>query len=121
MVWNPYHSEYSYAFYVMQNNFLRYLYCRSFGRYPELGFSTNLLRRIFDIPSLRGRRDLHSLMVLYKVCNGMIFHPYYLSRVGIYVPVINRERYFSLFITRARTSQFYFSPINRAFRLFNIM
>jgi hypothetical protein len=119
LIWNPYQSTYSDALERIQNKFLRYLYYKKFSYYPPRGFSSSSLRFTFQLPTLKSRRDLMSMLYLYKLIRGDTQHTFHLEKLNFYIPAVQRGRHMSFFIPRSRTLCLYNSPINRLMRTFN--
>lgn len=69
IVWAPYYSVYKGMLEAVQRKFLKFLYYRKHGIYPEQGFDHGSLCAEFDIKPLEVRRVLSSVVFLYKLVN----------------------------------------------------
>lgn len=118
-IWNPYYNEQIQILERMQNKFLRCIYYKKHNVFCPFDYPTNSLRNMFEIKSLKVRRDVKSLIFLYNLLNNKIDSPYLLSKINIYINTIARRSTFSFHISRSRTVSHYNSPLNRAQRIFN--
>ena len=85
LIWNPHHKSKIGCLEQVQNRFARYLYYKSNSVYIQ-DISSSYLRNIFNLPSLKSRRDLFCLLFFYKVINNMIDCSDILSCINIFVP-----------------------------------
>lgn len=120
IIWSPYHSYLLEMIEQIQIKFLRFLYYKRFGIYTFLVSYSELLT-LFQMDSLRKRRNMGMLVFLYKVVNGIVDCDELLARVCFLVPrPASRARaLFSLHF--ARTTFGSNSPVNSMMRLGNAL
>ena len=80
VVWNPQYNVYKSRLEIVQNNFLRFLRFKESGIYSYT-ISTSLLRKNFKFFSLEARREQSDVIFLFKILNGIVDMPYFLSKI----------------------------------------
>jgi len=73
IVWNPIYDQYKLAIEKVQKKFIKFLFFKIDGQYPEKGSSYHLMLEIFKFTSLEKRRTQLSVLFLYKLLNNKIF------------------------------------------------
>ena len=120
IIWSPRSTKYSLLIEKIQKRFLRYLYLRTFGRYPFLYPSAFILGAL-GYDTLTSRRKLYIAKHFFKLIRGVVDNPTILEEVQLWVPEIPREsRSRPIFMpVRARTSALADSPMAIAIQLLN--
>lgn len=111
LVWSPYYKLQSQQIEAVQRKFLKLLYLRCEGVYPERGYDYNLLLTKFNFVSLNYRRCLISLKFLYNLLNNHIDCPRLLQEVYFYVPRLNSRQSDTFYNLGCRTNLGKKSPI----------
>lgn len=84
-IWDPYYENSNSVIERVQNNFLRFLYFKSFHT-ASREVPSSVLRNMFNICTLKSRRQVYCLLFFYKVLNNMIDSIYITSTLKLYVP-----------------------------------
>lgn len=69
VVWSPLYKVHREAIDRVQRKFLKFLYFKTHGVYPQQGYDYALLCSEFDVASLEVRRTLASVVFLVKLAN----------------------------------------------------
>lgn len=118
-VWSPYTLSSIHSLECVQNRFLRFLYFKLHHQLCPYDYSVTSLRGVFNMKSLKLRRDLLLLIMLFKTLNNSFDCACILNRFNFYIPCLRRGRYLSAFIPRCNTTSYACSPLNTTLRLFN--
>lgn len=120
IIWNPYFINKNLLIERVQNNFLRFLYFKKFNCSPNYTSSSDL-QRLFNIPTLKSRRDISSLLFFYKVIHYMIDCPEILHLIYFSVKCHNLRNYDLFVIPLCRSNYLKNHPIYRFYSLFNLL
>lgn len=116
VVWAPVYDVHMTSLEKVQRRFLKTSSFMLTGSYPERGTPQQHLLQQFNMQSLLCRRNMHSVLFLYKLVNGDIDCPELLSHLGLRVPghCSRSPRLFHL--PFARTNALSSSPVHRMIR-----
>nr|CAI5854974.1 unnamed protein product [Callosobruchus analis] len=112
LIWSPYYKCHIGEIEKVQRKFMKFLFLRSEGIYPEQGISNLELCERFEIRTLEFRRKLSASVFLFKLLNGIIDCPDILQQININVPSFTSRNYLTFKPSRARTNILVKSPIN---------
>ncbi|XP_045455333.1 uncharacterized protein LOC123665015 [Melitaea cinxia] len=122
-VWNPHETKYALMLEKVQKAFLRYLYKRMFGYYPNM-YPTKFLLGILGYNSLEVRRLRDQLAIMCKILRGLVDAPDLHEELCRFFAPIKylRNRKHSLFaVPMCRTVARSRSPIPRSLTAFNAL
>lgn len=111
IVWSPYYKCYINEIDYVQKKFLKYLFYKSDGFYPDRGTDYKLLLNKFQICSLHDRRQHNSVIFLYKLLHGKIDCSDLLSQLLFLVPRQNSRSTNLFFCERAHSNLLLKSPV----------
>ena len=118
LIWNPNYNNHINMIEKTQRRFLKFLNFQVYGVYPERGFDGGVLLEMFNVPSLKLRRDILTLKFLCNLFRNKIDCPDLLSQFNLLVPRLNaRENLY--FYSFARTNVGLTSPISSMCNVFN--
>lgn len=121
VVWSPYYEVHRLVIEGVQRRFLKYLYLKKHGVYPERGYPNGLLLREFESISLAKRRILAALIFLIKLVRGNIDCAALFSQIQFRVPRPG-SRYDGVFLCpQPRTNIMLKSPVFVMTRSFNLI
>lgn len=118
-VWSPYYQNHIKEIENIQRKFLKYLWYKCDGVYPEIGFSHERLLERFSLKTLDERRKSADMQFLFKLINGLIDSPEILQLLDIQVPRLSARNPQTFYLSRPRTNIDKFSPLRRACNLYN--
>lgn len=84
-IWDPYYENTNRVIERVQNNFLRFLYFKSFHA-TSRDLPSGELRNLFEICTLKSRRQVYCLLFFYKALNNMIDSTYIIGTLKLNVP-----------------------------------
>nr|CAH7760073.1 unnamed protein product [Callosobruchus chinensis] len=113
LVWATVYQNSIKAVEAIQRKFLKYLYFKTHGHYPERGFSQLILLKAHDMELLVDRRNLASLSFLYKLVNNIVDCPYLVAKVNFPVPRIEPRNELYFYTNFCRTNVLFKSPVVR--------
>ncbi len=118
VVWNPRTAEATKSIENVQKRFLRYLYYKQFGYY-SYDIKYQELLQGYVMKSLRGRRNIFSLIFLHDLIHYKKRDPELLETIKIRVPTFN-SRSTNIFTEgHSRTHLLSNAPLNRVVKLYN--
>ena len=86
IVWHPIYNKSKNDIENIQRRFLKYLWLKKTGNYPERGFPNSILLNAFSIKSLELRHSNSTLSFLYKLLYHKIDCPYLLNKLEFLIP-----------------------------------
>lgn len=95
---------------TIQNKFLKYLYYKEHGTYPDYGQYHNV-RSEFNIIKLLHRREIIAINFIHKLINNRVDCPGLLPFVKLYVPAYRTRPKKTFFTPRCRTNLRTYSPM----------
>lgn len=119
VIWSPYQQNHILCIEKIQTKFLRLLEFRISKVYPKF-VSRVVLQTKFQVMSLEKRRNLHCLLLLYKIFDNTMTCPDILAEIGIKVP-INGMRCRNVFfhVNIFLTNHSKMNPISKMAQLYN--
>lgn len=102
----------------VQNKFLRHLYFKDFGTYPDYRtIRSSYLRNLYEMQSLENRRNINLMQFGFKLWNNAVHDSYLLSLLKLKVP--ERFTRSSIMFSIPTVSFTFHSPLLVMFRLLN--
>lgn len=111
LIWNPNYNIHINLIERTQRRFLKFLCHNVNGVHPERGFDNRTLLLMFNVPSLKQRRDILSLKFLFNLFHNKIDCPDLLSQFNLLVPRAS-ARSSLYFYSFARTNVVSRSPVS---------
>lgn len=118
-VWSPYYEIHKLAVERVQRKFLKYLYFKTYGSYPERGYSGDLLRQEFGLVSLEKRRVMFGLSFLVNLVRRTIDCPALLNLITFRVPRSGSRQGDVFLCPQPRTNLMLKSPVYVMTKCFN--
>lgn len=118
-VWHPYYNVHSLLLEGIQRKFLKFLAFKLDGQYPYRGISEETLLARFDLPSLKFRRILNTVVFLYKLLHNNIDSSFILQYINFRVPSSNTRLNTTFSCPVARTNLILKSPVYVMCNTFN--
>ena len=119
VVWAPYYQVYRDMIEKVQRRFLKYIYYRTHGVYPERGYDHSLLLDEFYFSSLEKRRTIACLVFMYKLVNEHISCPSLKNQIDFYSHRDSSRLQRTFACPRANTNLMLKSPIYYMTSTFN--
>lgn len=119
LIWGPIYKRHSLQLQRVERRFLKYLYFRQHGVFPDRGFEDRLLLDEFGMDSLESRRCRASLVFLYKLFNGSTDCSELLGEFSILVPRLSSRGCGFFRLPAAATNAIVRSPVFVMSRAFN--
>lgn len=88
IIWSPYSGKCKKSIETIQIRFLRALEFKLTKIYPKFTHKKDLLRK-YGFITLETRRDIISVLFLYRIMNNLVDCPELLGKIGIKVPKVN--------------------------------
>ena len=95
--WNPFYECYKYDLQRIQNKKARYIFFRE-NKYYNQNNSSIELCNIYNLESLEKRRSNITMVYLFKLLNGLIDDPLFLSKLSFNVPVYRTRNTLSFYL-----------------------
>lgn len=112
LIWYPYYAVHFAQVERVQRKFLKYIYFRSHGVYPERGIDYSILLNDTNFIPLHTRRIQLTTAFLYNLLHNNIICDFLLSKISFNVPRLG-SRYVKVFYCeRARTNILNRSPVS---------
>nr|CAH7727822.1 unnamed protein product [Callosobruchus chinensis] len=121
LIWYPYYATHISQIERVQRKFLKYLYFKRTGVFPERGFNYSILLSEANFISLNSRRIYLASAFLYKLLHGNIICEFLLAKVSFTVPRLNSRNSRTFYCECARTNIMNRSPISIICKNFNLM
>ena len=112
LVWNPHYNTHIDALESVQRRFVKLLWFKSDGVYPEVGFPQQELLARFSINSLVTRREYFSLVFLYNIIHNNIHCQDILSQLNFRVPNLNSRSSQTFYLGIPHSNVLKFSPLH---------
>lgn len=112
LIWYTIYNTYIQNIESVQRKFVKYIFLKDTGAYPERGTDQSLLLRRFSMISLSCRRFYLSLIFLYNLINYMIDCPELLEKINFRIPRTVSRTSDIFYINNVRTNVCYRSPLN---------
>ena len=112
-VWSPYKKYQIAVLESVQRRFLKFLYLKKNGRYPQRGCNQNALLHEFGMEALEQRRTVQDVKFISGLCRANIDCSFLLGRIDFYVPRINSLARATFYIRTAKRDSKKYSPLNR--------
>lgn len=113
IVWIPAYEVHVASLERVQRRFLKTTTFMLTGSFPGRGTPQEDLLRQFNMQSLQTRRDMTSVIFLYKIVNNIIDCPELLYRIGLRVPRAGSRDTQLLHLPYARTHRLSYSPLHQ--------
>lgn len=119
IIWYPLHTNQISGIERIQRKFMRYLWLKEVGTFPDRGMDNQLFLNRFNMVSLEKRREMLSINFLFNLIHNKIDCPYLTSRINLLVPRLNSRQHLTFYEDVGRTNVLYRSPLNTMCRCFN--
>ena len=119
IIWSPQYEIWSKSIERVQRKFLKYLFLKKFGYYPNQGYNHYALLGLFNRLSLENRRIKVCLIFLYKVLSNKINSNEILSKLPFSIKRSNTRQKNRFYLEFPRINVYKNSPIYRLCNLFN--
>lgn len=120
LIWSPQYNVWINIIEGVQRKFLKTMYYRRFGVYPQRGCANNFLLGVFNRLSLSKRRVKIFLCTMFKILKGDIDCPDILEQLPFSVNRCNSRTTNIFYLAFPRTNLFKSSPIYGLCNLFNL-
>lgn len=120
IIWSPQYEIWIKTIERVQRKFLKYMFFKKFGFYPNQGYNNCLLLKQFNRLSLENRRIKICLIYIYKILTNRINCPEILSMLPFFINVGNTRQRIAFKLEFPRTNTYKNSPIYRMCNFFNI-
>lgn len=111
IVWFPFYRCHIATIESVQRKFLKFLYFKEYGSYPERGFSHDVLLNTFDVTLLEVRRVISSCTLIYKILHNELDCCDLLHALNFHVPQYSARRVADFVLPLARTNIMLRSPL----------
>nr|CAH7744555.1 unnamed protein product [Callosobruchus chinensis] len=112
LIWSPIYDLYKNSIERVQRRFLKYLCFKNDSVYPPRGCDYSMLLSRFEVTSLTTRRELISVVFLYKMLHGSIDCSTLLSQLNFLVPRFASRLSKTFFSKKAQTNLLSKAPLN---------
>ena len=112
-IWSPKESYLVDTIEGLQRKFLKFLYFKQHGTYPETGIPEDNLLVEFKTDSLYKRRVCADINFIKKLINGDIDSTYLLANLNFYVPRVNSIVRATFYVNQSNRDTHKFAPLNR--------
>lgn len=113
IIWSPNYVKYIEVLERVQRRFLKYLSYKENNVYPPIGYSHNMLLENYNYKSLLVRRNMHSVIFLFKVINFDFDSTEILHKINFNVPTTSMRRQCETFYLKtAKTNILHYSPLH---------
>lgn len=119
VIWSPQYDVWITLLESVQRKFLKCLYFRKYGHYPQRGCDNEYLLGVFGRLSLEKRRTKIILCTMFKLLKGELDSPDILGQLPFAINRINSRNPNTFYLAFPRTNLFRNSPIFRMCSLFN--
>lgn len=122
VIWSPQYAIWSWSIERVHRRFLKFVFFKKYGYYPERGYDHQTLLEIFNRMSLEKRRNRACLLTLYKILRESIVCPDILLQLPFAIDRIDnvKTRHNKIFYLNCpRTNLYKNSPIYRMCALYN--
>lgn len=119
VIWSPLYNVWIDSIEGVQRRFLKHMYFRRYGHYPERGCDDEYLLGIFNRMSLRDRRTKTCLCYLFKILKGGIDAPDILGQLPFAVQQVSLRSSKTFYLDFPRTNVYKSSPIYQMCMLYN--
>lgn len=120
IIWSPQYEVWTKTIERVQRKFLKYMFFKKYGYYPNQGYNHLLLLQEFNRLSLENRHTKICLVYMYKILTNKINSPEILSMLPFFVNTGNTRQRKTFNLDFPRTSTFKNSPIYKMCNSFNI-
>lgn len=122
VIWSPQYASWRWSIERVHRKFLKYMFLKKFGYYPERGFDHQQLLRLFNRISLEKRRCTICLLTLFKLLKDMIICPEIVTQLPFAVnrvEDVNTRHRNVFYLNCPRTNLYKNSPLYRMCELYN--
>lgn len=119
VIWSPIYQNSKIQVESVQRKFLKYMFFKHNGFYPERGIDNNILLNLFDLNSLEIRRNCTALQFLYKILHNQLDCVHLLNRINFLVPRQNTRQHNAFYLNMSRTNIQVKSPMFNICKIFN--
>lgn len=119
-IWSPQYEVWSKSIERVHRKFLKYMFYKRFGYYPNQGYDHMRLLAIFDRLSLENRRIKACLVYLFKILKNKIDCPDILSQLPFVVTNGARRQRSTFYLQFPRINAYKNSPVYRMCSYFNL-
>ena len=103
----------------IQGKCVKYMFYKNNGFYPEQGTDNDLLLNMFNLISLKIRRDCAAVKFVYNLVNYNIDCPFLLNKLNFFVPSLEFHQNYSFYCNSVRTNVMAKSSICNMCNIFN--
>lgn len=119
LIWSPQYEVWIRSIERVQRKFLKYMFYKKFGFYPQRGYNHQQLLSIFNRLSLENRRTKICLIYLYKLLTNRVDNAEILSQLPFSINFGNTRHNKTFYLEFPRTNLYKNSPVYRMCRSFN--
>ena len=119
VIWSPIYQNSKTQVESVQRKFLKYMFFKHNGFYPQRGIDHNILLNLFDLNSLEFRRNCTALQFLYKILHNQLDCVHLLNRINFLVPRQNARQHNAFYLNTSRTNIQVKSPMFNMCKVFN--
>ena len=111
IVWYSIYQTYNDMVENIQRRFLKYLFLKSHNVYPPRGYDHSLLLSEFNILSIKLKRQINILLILYKLLHSQLDLPQLISEFNFVVPRLGSRHHVTFRCDIPRTNIIIRSPL----------
>lgn len=119
LIWFPIYQNSIVQIESIQRRCVKYMFYKTNGFYPEQGADNNVLLNMFNLNSLKTRRDCAAVGFIYNLINYNIDCPFLLNKVNFLVPRLESRQNNTFLCNTVRTNVMTKSPICNMCNIFN--
>ena len=112
-VWTPHNRCYIDSLEAVQRRYLKFLYYKKFGVYPERNVPQEVLLQEFLLESLEKRRISKDIQFVTSVANGRMDCAPILQRLNFRVPRLHCKIRDTFYVAGSKRDCYKFAPVNR--------
>lgn len=120
IIWSPQYNVWVTLIERVQRKFLKCMYFRKFGIYPQRGCDQGYLLSIFNRLSLSKRRDRVILCTMFRILKGSVDCPEILAQLPFAINRLNSRKRNVFYLTCPRTNLYKNSPVYKMCQVFNL-
>lgn len=112
IIWSPHYNVHITNLENVQRRFLKFLYLRLEGTFPNIGFPQETLLEKFELLSLSDRRMHFSISYLHKILHNTLDCSELLGKLNFHVPQFPSRQVQCFYLPTARTNILKYSPLH---------
>lgn len=120
LIWNPHYEIHKINLEGVQRRFLKFLFLKSEGVYPNIGVPQETLLNKFGLASLNDRRIHFSVTYLHKILHNTLDCSELIGKLNLHVPQFTSRQVQCFYLPTPRTNVLKYSPLYNMCENYNI-